>query len=62
MDNELICCKCGIAMQQRKACFSYMGYSFNTELPCCPRCGQVYIDEDVAAGKMAEVEMALEEK
>lgn len=28
----------------------------------CPKCGQVYIPEDLAKGKMAQLEKSLEEK
>jgi hypothetical protein len=31
-------------------------------LPSCPRCGLVLISEDLATGKMAEVESALDDK
>jgi len=40
----------------------YLGNRFVTDLPTCPTCGQVYISEDVATGKMAEVEQLLEDK
>ena len=60
--NNLICCKCGVPLVERKTAFNYLGYSFNTDLPGCPICGQVFIPEDVVKGKMASVEMELEEK
>jgi hypothetical protein len=31
-------------------------------LPRCPRCGLVFIPEELALGKMAEVEKLLEDK
>jgi hypothetical protein len=49
-------------MQPAKTSFTYMGLYFHAEVPRCPQCGQVYISEELARGKMAEVEMQLEEK
>ena len=60
--NKLICCRCGIPLEERKTTFSYMGNNFLVDLPCCPKCGQVYLTEDLARGKMAEVEIQLEDK
>ena len=62
MDNEIICCKCKVAMRPKEITFQYMGYHFAAELPACPSCGQVYIDEEAVNGKMKEIEMLLEEK
>jgi hypothetical protein len=41
---------------------SYMGNEFTAELPMCPGCGFILISEDLALGKMAEVEQILEDK
>ena len=60
--ENLICCKCGVALEARKTEFDYLGFSFNTELPGCPVCGLAFIPEDVVEGRMAAVEMELEEK
>ena len=62
LESKLICCKCDMELEQKKITFNYMGFNFHTDLPCCPSCGQVYIPEDLVTGKMAEVEMELEEK
>ena len=59
---NLICCKCDVPLVERKTVFNYMGISFNTDLPGCPVCGQVFIPEEIVKGKMASVEMELEEK
>ncbi len=40
----------------------YLDSHFNVELPTCPQCGFVLIPEDLALGKMAEVEKLLEDK
>ena len=61
-EEALECCKCHKKLVLRKTQFHYMGFSFHTDLPCCPCCGQVYISEELARGKIAEVEMELEEK
>ncbi len=49
-------------MTPAKAYFSYLDHSFHTDLLRCPRCGQVFIPEELVKGKMQEVEMALEDK
>jgi hypothetical protein len=41
---------------------TYMGKSFTTDLPHCPSCGIVLVSEELALGKMAEVEQILEDK
>ena len=60
--KELFCERCGVAMEPRRVEFSYMGYDFATELPCCSKCGQVFVPEEFAKGRMSEVEMQLEDK
>ena len=42
--------------------FSYLGKQFEHEVDRCPECGQVYIPEELAKGRMAEVEKILEDK
>jgi phage FluMu protein Com len=42
--------------------FSYLNRSFRHKVPRCPECGQVYIPEELAAGRMSEVEKNLEDK
>jgi hypothetical protein len=49
-------------MQMGKIAISYLGNSFPVDLPRCRKCGQVYVPEDLALGKMAEVEKLLEDK
>ncbi|MEZ4592294.1 MAG: hypothetical protein R3D55_14285 [Chloroflexota bacterium] len=41
---------------------AYLGSSFPVDMPVCPECGQVFVPEALALGKMAEVEKALEDK
>ncbi|MFH1058991.1 MAG: DNA-binding protein [Pseudomonadota bacterium] len=56
------CQACDEAMVAANVTLEYLGNQFTTELPRCPQCGLVYIPEDLALGKMAEVEQLLEDK
>ena len=62
MDEQLYCDRCDLALTPRKTHFTYLGNAFQTELPCCPACGQVYIDEELVKGRISQVEMELEDK
>ena len=46
----------------KKTVFTYLGRSFGHEVLTCPKCGKVFIPQDLAEGKMAEVEEQLEDK
>ena len=61
-DKTLKCGRCGVALIPRQVRFSYMGRSFGHEVPTCPKCGKPYISRALAEGKMAEVEVMLEDK
>ena len=61
-EGQLICERCMLEMIPKKTHFHYLGHAFSTEIPSCPGCGQVYIDEKLAKGRMAQVEMELEDK
>lgn len=56
------CQQCGEGMVASPVTLEYLGNQFTAELPRCPRCGLVYISEELALGKMAEVEQLLEDK
>ena len=60
--DDLVCNRCGVPMTPIKTQFSYLKHSFHTEVPRCPKCGQVFIGEELARGRMAEVETSLEDK
>ena len=60
--RELICRRCGVALEEIKTEFSYLSYNFHTELQRCPVCRQAYIPEELAKGRMAQVEAELEDK
>lgn len=61
-DKVWLCLKCNLSLEIGKVAISYMGNAFPVELPRCPGCGQVFIAEDLALGKMSEVEKLLEDK
>lgn len=56
------CGKCGVALEPSKVEVSYMGSNYPVDLPKCPSCGIVYVPEQLAMGKMADVEKILEDK
>lgn len=58
----LVCCKCNKEMEPMKTQFGYLGHAFSTEALRCPSCGEVFIPEELAKGRMSEVEMMLEDK
>lgn len=60
--RKLTCGKCGVELTPAKASFSYLKHSFHSEVLRCPLCGQVYIPETLAGGRMLEVENAIEDK
>ena len=62
MTEKLMCCKCEVELVAKKTNFEYLSNSFFAEIPTCPVCGQIYVSESLAKGKMAEVEKNLEEK
>ena len=57
-----ICDKCKKKLVQEKVKVSYLGGNFEVELMRCPQCKFVFISEDLALGKMLEVEKGLEDK
>jgi ribosomal protein S27AE len=59
---NLTCARCGVPLEPAETKFVYLGHAFTHKVPRCPRCGYAYIAEDLAAGKIAEVETMLEDK
>lgn len=59
---DIICDNCNVPLALGNVTLSYLGSSFPVELYKCPQCGLVYIPEDLARGKMDQVEKALEDK
>jgi hypothetical protein len=60
--RTLICQKCRLELEPRKTDFTYLGHTFYADMLKCPGCGEVYIPEELAKGRIAEVEMQMEDK
>jgi uncharacterized Zn finger protein len=60
--KKIICGIDGAQLEEAVAHFSYLKRDFKHAVLRCPVCGQVYIPEELATGKMREVETALEDK
>ncbi len=56
------CGGCGVSLEMSKVEVEYMGSKYPVDLPKCPKCGMVFIPEQLALGKMAEIEKLLEDK
>jgi NAD-dependent SIR2 family protein deacetylase len=56
------CIRCDKELVESETTLEYLGYRVTYQFPRCPECGQVFIPEEVARGKMHEMETALEDK
>ena len=56
------CAKCGVPLEAGKVTVEYLGNAYPVDLHKCPQCGLVMVSEELALGKMAEVEKTLEDK
>lgn len=61
-NKTLICNKCKCGLSEIDTQFTYLDKKFRHKVLRCPQCGQVFIPEDLAKGKMAKLEKSLEEK
>ncbi len=61
-DSILICFQCDLPLEMGKVEVGYLGNKFPVDLHRCPKCGQTFIPEELALGKMTEVEKILEDK
>lgn len=61
-EPEWICSRCGVSLEIGKVDVGYLGSVFPVDLYRCAKCGQVFVPEELAEGKMAEVEKLLEDK
>lgn len=61
-DSKWICSKCGKPLKEGPVRAVYLGGNFEIELLECPSCKNVLITEELAQGKMLEVEKSLEDK
>ena len=61
-DAQWICHACQVPLELQTVRLQYMQCIFPLDLPACPRCKSILISEELATGKMAEAEQALEDK
>lgn len=61
-DLHWVCCHCGRPLEVGPVQLTYLGNAFTLDLPRCPHCGIYLIPEELATGRMAEVEQVLESK
>ena len=61
-EGKLTCRKCGVGLVKASAVFGYLDNAFPVEPPVRPKCGSVYVREDLAMGKVLTVEKVLEDK
>jgi hypothetical protein len=61
-ESGLLCARCGLPLQKIQTKFEYLKHEFSHLIPSCPSCGAVYVSEELAAGRMYEVETLLEDK
>lgn len=57
-----LCSKCGTKLEKKLVIVKYLSGNFEVELMKCPKCNMVLISEELARGKMLEVEKSLEDK
>jgi hypothetical protein len=57
-----VCAQCGVPLVVGKVTVTYLDNAYPVDLLKCPKCGLVLVPEDLALGKMLEVEKALEDK
>jgi hypothetical protein len=62
IDSGWICNRCKVPVEVQTVRLQYIKTIFAVHLPACPRCGMILIDEELATGKIAEGEQALEDK
>ena len=61
-DMNWRCHRCDQPLVAATVELEYLGHNFNVELPVCKGCGEVLVSEELAVGRMAEVERLLEDK
>jgi ribosomal protein S27AE len=61
-DLEWKCGECNQALEVGTVAVEYLGNRFTTQLAKCPNCGVAFVSEELALGKIAEVEQILEDK
>ena len=61
-NSAWICDKCKEKLVLNKVKATYLSGNFEVDLLTCPKCHNVYVGEELALGKMLEVEKTLEDK
>lgn len=61
-ESKVRCMKCDRDLVPKKIVFEYMGHTVAHAVPTCPKCGRVYVSQELAEGRMSEVEQLLEDK
>jgi ribosomal protein S27AE len=56
------CGRCRVPLRTGKVKVAYLDTEQPVDLARCPRCGLVMVPEDLALGRMLEVEQLLEDK
>jgi hypothetical protein len=56
------CASCDRDFETASVTIGYLGSAFQVDLLQCPICRQVFIPEELALGKMVDVEKQLEDK
>lgn len=56
------CAGCAVPLQPASVPVDYLAKAYPVDLLRCPRCGLALVTEELALGKMAEVEQILEDK
>ena len=58
----ILCAKHEVELAPAKVQVTYQGHTFPVDMLACPVCGLALVPEDLARGRMLEVEQTLEEK
>ena len=61
-EKNWLCANCQVPLEAGKVTVSYLDSAFPVDLMRCPRCGLALVPEELAMGRMAEVEKTLEDK
>ena len=60
--GRFLCSRCRCQLELTEIHVTCLERHFTHKVPRCPQCGQVYITEELAEGKIAQLEKSLEEK
>lgn len=61
-EKQWICRKCDVELVEQDVVFEYLGRTMTHKALRCPKCASVLIPSDLAEGKIAEVELLMEDK